>query len=195
MGDNSLHHPCDARVFATLWHDRPLEEYLSRIRKLVILKMAMSRAIDQRAPRRTLFFDFAALFHHTSMNAARRRIVAYYGVFGTHWATLIFVPPSRQNRSIRPPTGKYQWASGRIFCTPSSPVHMTFTSNRTCQNRLFFNIITNGQFIFLHCYFVCRKIDASSITIRQLKTAPARAFIFSGNVVGFQRATYASQCK
>ena len=59
----------------------------------------------------------------------------------------------------------------------------------------FFNIITHGQFIFLHCYFVCRKIDASSIIIRQLKTAPARAFIFSGNVVGFQRATYASQCK
>ena len=59
----------------------------------------------------------------------------------------------------------------------------------------FFNIITQGQFIFLHCYFVCRKIDASSIIIRQLKTAPARAFIFSGNVVGFQRATYASQCK
>ena len=57
----------------------------------------------------------------------------------------------------------------------------------------FFNIITHGQFIFMHCYFVCRKIDASSIIIRQLKTAPARAFIFSGNVVGFQRATYASQ--
>ena len=63
----------------------------------------------------------------------------YNGVFGTHWATRIFVPPSRQNRSIRPPTGKYQWASGRIFCTPSSPVHMTFAfmSKRTCQNRLF----------------------------------------------------------
>ena len=107
-----------------------------------------------------------------------------------------FVPPSRQNRSIRHPTGKYQWASGRIFCTPSSPVHMTFTfmTKRTCQNR-FFNRITQGQFIFLHCYFVCRKIDASSIIIRQLKTAAARAFIFSGNVVGFQRATYASQCK
>ena len=119
-----------------------------------------------------------------------------YGVFGTHWATRIFVPPSRQNRSIRHPSGKYQWASGRIFCTPSSPVHMTFTfmAKRTCQNRLF-NIITHGQFIFLHCYFVCRKIDASSIIIRQLKTAPARAFIFGGNVVGFQRATYASQCK
>ena len=60
-------------------------------------------------------------------------------VFGTHWATRIFVPPSRQNRSIRHPTGKYQWASGRIFCTPSSPVHMTFTfmAKRTCQNRLF----------------------------------------------------------
>ena len=41
-----------------------------------------------------------------------------YGVFGTHWATRIFVPPSRQNRSIRHPTGKYHWASGRIFCTP-----------------------------------------------------------------------------
>ena len=128
------------------------------------------------------------------------RVGAYVGtngVFGTHWATRIFVPPSRQNRSIRPPTGKYQWASGRIFCTPSSPVHMTFTfmSKITCQNRLFFNIITHGQFIFLHCYFVCRKIDASSIIIRQLKTAPARAFIFSGNVVGFQRATYASQRK
>ena len=76
-----------------------------------------------------------------------------YGVFGTHWATRIFVPPSRQNRSIRHPTGKYQWASGRIFCTPSSPVHMTFTfmAKRTCQNRIFLNIITHGQFIFLHC--------------------------------------------
>ena len=49
------------------------------------------------------------------------------GAFGTHWATRIFVPPSRQNRSIRHPTGKYQWASGRIFCTLSSAVHMTFT--------------------------------------------------------------------
>ena len=82
----------------------------------------------------------------------------------------------------------YQWARGRIFCTQSSPVHMTFTfmAKRSART-YFFNIITHGQFIFLHCYFVCRKIDASSIIIRHLKTAPARAFIFSGNVVGFQR--------
>ena len=44
---------------------RPLEEYLSRARKFVILKRALSCAIDQRAPRKMLFFDFAALFHHT----------------------------------------------------------------------------------------------------------------------------------
>ena len=59
----------------------------------------------------------------------------------------------------------------------------------------FFNIITQGPFICLHYYFVCRTIDARSIIIRQLETASARAFIFSGNIVGFQRATYASQCK
>ena len=117
------------------------------------------------------------------MILATKSLLFYFfanGVFGTHWATRIFVPPTRQNRSIRHPTGKYQWASGRIFYTPSSPVHMTFTfmAKRTCQNRLFFNIITQGQFIFLHCYFVCRKIDASCIIIRQLKTAPARAFCF-----------------
>ena len=61
------------------------------------------------------------------------------GAFGTHWATRIFVPPSRQNRSIRHPTGKYQWASGRIFCTPSSPVHMTFTfmAKKTMPEQIF----------------------------------------------------------
>ena len=120
-----------------------------------------------------------------------------YGVFGTHWATRIFVPPSRQNRSIRHPTGKYQWASGRIFCTPefASSYDLHLHGEKNVPEQTFFNIITHGQFIFLHCYFVCRKIDASSIIIRQLKTAPERAFIFSGNVVCFQRATYASQCK
>ena len=105
-----------------------------------------------------------------------------YGVFGTHWATRIFVPPSRQNRPIRHPTGKYQWASGRIFCTLSSPVHTTFTfmAKKTCRNR-FFKYINPRTVHFLHCYFVCRKniIDASSIIIRQLKTASARELILN----------------
>ena len=30
-------------------------------------------------------------------------------------------PVVRTGYSIRPPTGKCQWARGRIFCTPSSP--------------------------------------------------------------------------
>ena len=67
---------------------------------------------------------------------ATRRRIRNLGL----WATRIFVPPRRQNRSIRHPTGnKYQWASGIILCTPSSPVHMTFTfmAKITCQNRLF----------------------------------------------------------
>ena len=46
---------------------------------------------------------------------------------------------------------------------------------KNVPEQTFFNIITHGQFIFLHCYFVCRKIDASYIIIRQLKTAPACA--------------------
>ena len=77
------------------------------------------------------------------------------GVFGTHWATRIFVPPSRQNRSIRHPTGKYQWASGRIFCTPSSPVHMTFTfmAKKTCQNRVF--SYNNPRTVYFSALLLC----------------------------------------
>ena len=63
------------------------------------------------------------------------------------------------------------------------------------KNRARIDFLIYKPCIVLHCYFVCRKIDASSIIIRQLKTASACAFIFSGNVVVFQRATYASQCK
>ena len=54
----------------------------------------------------------------------------------THSATRTFVPPIRQNRSIRHSTGSNQWATRRIFCTPSSPVH-TFMAEKTCQKRFF----------------------------------------------------------
>ena len=37
------------------------------------------------------------------------------------------LPQSRQNRSIRHSTGYYPWASGKMFCTPSSLVHANFT--------------------------------------------------------------------
>ena len=68
VGCNSLYHPSKLATQAFLRRcdtSRPLEEYLSRTRTFVILKRALSCAIDQRAPWRTLFFDFAALFHHT----------------------------------------------------------------------------------------------------------------------------------
>ena len=66
----------------------------------------------------------------------------------------------RQNRSIRPPTGKYWWATGRIFCTPSLPVHTTFTFMVKKRARTdFLNILT------VHCSALLLrmpKIDASS---------------------------------
>ena len=65
-----------------------------------------------------------------SHNASQKKLFRLHepnGLFGTQWAIRIFVPPNRQNRSILPPTGWNQWATGRIFCTPSSPVHATFT--------------------------------------------------------------------
>ena len=104
------------------------------------------------------------------------------GAFGTHSATRIFVPPSRQNRSIRNPTGWNQWASGRMVCSPSSPVHATFTFKAKTKRarRDVFNVLTRGLRIYLHCYFVYRKIDANPIIIRQLKTVSPRAFGFSG---------------
>ena len=80
------------------------------------------------------------------------RPAATYGVFGTHWATRIFVPPSRQNRSIRHPTGKYRRASGRIFCTPSSPVHMTFTfmAKKNARTDLF-----NPRTVYFSALLLC----------------------------------------
>ena len=44
----------------------------------------------------------------------------------------------------------------------------------------FVNELTRGLCIYLQFYFIYRKIDASSIIIRQLKTVSPRAFSFSG---------------
>ena len=102
-----------------------------------------------------------------------------YGPFVTHSATRIFVPPNRQNRSIRHSTGSNQLATQRIFCTPSSPVHATFTfmAEQTCQNR-FFNELTRGLCICNSTSYTenRRKFDNNSAT---LSVSP-RAFSFSG---------------
>ena len=112
-----------------------------------------------------------------------------YGVFDTHWAT------RHQNRSIRHPTGKYQhlgkWKN-ILYTEFASSYDLHLHGEKNVPEQIF---LIYKPCIVLHCYFVCGKIDASSIIIWQLKTASARAIISSGNVVVFQRATYASQCK
>ena len=46
--------------------------------------------------------------------------------------------------------------------------------------RMFVNVLTRSLCIYLHCYFAYRKLDASSILIRQHKRVSPRAFRFSG---------------
>ena len=75
VGCNSLYHPSKLATQAFLRRcdtSRPLEEYLSRTRKFVILKRALACAIDQRAPWRTFFLTSLHCFIilKMSINAA-----------------------------------------------------------------------------------------------------------------------------
>ena len=66
-----------------------------------------NRSINTSAP----CYDEAVLIHSSGTSVP----TSPYGEFGTHWATRIFIEPSRQNCSSRPPAGKYSGQVGEDF--------------------------------------------------------------------------------
>ena len=61
----------------------------------------------------------------------------------------------RPAQSSEPFDTSSHWASGRIFCTPSSPVHITFTfmAKQTCQNRFF--KYNNPRTVYFSALLLC----------------------------------------